>query len=209
MNEVVKIIEDNENKSKRTLKDFLLDFFDIISFVVFILGVVSFIKFFLFNPFQVVGQSMEPTFHDKDFIIVDKITHRFGELKRGDVIVFVPAGKDVPYIKRIIGIPGDTVKIENGTVTRCTKDETGESCEKLVENYIKAGGTTNPCSGGKLTEFTVTPGGYLVFGDNRENSTDSRCCFGLECTSGNSYLVQNEQIIGKVYIKILPNIEKF
>lgn len=209
MNEVVKIIEDNENKSKRTLKDFLLDFFDIISFVVFILWVVSFIKFFLFNPFQVVGQSMEPTFHDKDFIIVDKITHRFWELKRWDVIVFVPSWKDVPYIKRIIWIPWDTVKIENWAVTRCTKNESWESCEILVEDYLKAGGNTRPCSWWKISEFEVTQWWYLVFWDNRENSTDSRCCFGLECTSWNSYLVQNEQIIWKVYIKVLPNIEKF
>jgi hypothetical protein len=80
----------------------LLDLFDLVSFLIFVMGVVLFIRFFIFNPFTVVGQSMEPKFHQGDFIIVDKITPRLGKLERGDIIVFVPENRDVPFIKRII-----------------------------------------------------------------------------------------------------------
>lgn len=84
------------------IRNFLLDLFDVVAFLVFVGGIVLFIRFFIFNPYSVVGASMEPTFHENDFIIVDKITPRYGELRRGDVIVFVPPGKDIPYIKRVV-----------------------------------------------------------------------------------------------------------
>ncbi|MBU0626208.1 signal peptidase I [Patescibacteria group bacterium] len=61
-----------------------------------------FIRFFVANPYTVVGASMHPTFEENDFIVVDKITPRFGELSRGDIIVFVPPGKNIPYIKRVV-----------------------------------------------------------------------------------------------------------
>ena len=84
------------------IKVFAFDLFDLVSFLVFVTGVVLFIRFFVFNPYTVVGQSMEPMFHQGDFIIVDKITPKVGTLERGDIIVFVPQGKTVPYIKRIV-----------------------------------------------------------------------------------------------------------
>ncbi|MEI7478086.1 MAG: signal peptidase I [bacterium] len=59
-------------------------------------------RFFVFMPYTVEGTSMAPTFHDKDFIVVDKMTPKYGSLKRGDVVVFVPPGKDIPFIKRIV-----------------------------------------------------------------------------------------------------------
>ncbi|HBB04861.1 TPA: signal peptidase I [Patescibacteria group bacterium] len=90
---------------KMKLRYFLLDLFDMISFLVFVGGIVLFVRFFVANPYTVVGASMSPTFEENDFIIVDKITPRFNDLKRGDVIVFVPPGKTIPYIKRIVGIP--------------------------------------------------------------------------------------------------------
>ena len=86
-------------------KILLLDIFDIISFLIFVTGTVLFTRFFIFNPYTIVGASMEPTFHENDFIIVDKVTPRFGEFQRGDIIVFVPQGKNIPYIKRIVGMP--------------------------------------------------------------------------------------------------------
>jgi signal peptidase I len=87
------------------LKYFFLDVFDMISFLIFVGGIVLFIRFFVANPYTVVGASMSPTFEENDFIIVDKITPRFSDLQRGDVIVFVPPGKTIPYIKRIVGLP--------------------------------------------------------------------------------------------------------
>lgn len=88
--------------SKKKLTWIVADIFDMVSFLIFVGGIVLFIRFFVANPYTVVGASMVPTFEERDFIIVDKITPRFGERERGDIIVFVPPGKDVPYIKRII-----------------------------------------------------------------------------------------------------------
>lgn len=90
------------SKLKMQRKTFVFDVFDVIAFLVFIVGIVLFVRFFVFNPFSVVGKSMHPTFEESDFILVDKISPRRGTLERGDVIVFVPPGKTIPYIKRII-----------------------------------------------------------------------------------------------------------
>lgn len=88
--------------TKTDIKIYLLEFFDFVSYVVFVGGIVFFIRFFIVNPFNVVGMSMYPTINDKDFIIVDKITQRFHDYQRGDIIVFLPPGKTDPYVKRII-----------------------------------------------------------------------------------------------------------
>ena len=90
---------------RRRFNNFLFDAFDLISFLIFVAGIVLFIRFFVANPYTVVGTSMAPTFAENDFIVVDKLTPRFGQLHRGDVIVFVPPGKTIPYIKRVIGLP--------------------------------------------------------------------------------------------------------
>lgn len=79
---------------------------------------------------------MAPTFEENDFIIVDKITPRFSELKRGDVIVFVPPGKTIPYIKRIVGLPGETVKIRKNNVEICSIENDIEQCNTLQEDYL-------------------------------------------------------------------------
>jgi signal peptidase I len=186
------------------IKNFLFDAFDLISFLVFVTWVVLFIRFFVFNPYTVVGQSMEPVFHQGDFIIVDKITPKFSSLKRGDVIVFVPRGKTVPYIKRIIGVPGETVKFKENHVEICSAQGV---CEVLDEPYL---GTNNKTSiqACKIDEFVVEGTGYFVLWDNRDHSTDSRCCFGLACFEGANYLVFGEDMIGKVALKLYPTIEQ-
>jgi len=83
-----------------------------------------------------VGASMAPTFQENDFIIVDKITPRFNQLNRGDIIVFVPPGKTIPYIKRIVGLPGETIKIKHNGVEVCTTENTIEQCNTLEEPYL-------------------------------------------------------------------------
>jgi signal peptidase I len=84
------IFMQQQNRGGLLLKIFLLDLFDLVSFLIFVTGVVLFIRFFVFNPYSVVGASMEPNFHQGDFIIVDKVTPKMGSFKRGDIIVFVP-----------------------------------------------------------------------------------------------------------------------
>lgn|GEM_PF-1461053 len=102
---------------------FLFDLFDLIAFLFFVIGIVLTVRFFVFNPFTVVGQSMESTFSQGDFIIVDKITPKYGDLEREDILVFVPEGKDVPFIKRVIGMGGETVVVKDGDVYVCGEDD--------------------------------------------------------------------------------------
>jgi signal peptidase I len=97
---------------------------------------------------------MSPTFSENDFIIVDKITPRFGQLQRGDVIVFVPPGKDIPYIKRIIGLPGETVKIHDNKVVICKIDNNQETCNQLDQSYLPDNFWTDTRCG--ISDFKVT-----------------------------------------------------
>ncbi|HCB51965.1 TPA: signal peptidase I [Patescibacteria group bacterium] len=140
-------------KNKK-IQEILFDLFDMISFLVFVGGIVLFVRFFVANPYTVVGASMATTFEENDFIIVDKITPRFGELKRGDVIVFVPPGKTVPYIKRIIGLPGETVKIHDNKVTICSIQDNQESCFDLDQSYLDDNVWTDTRCG--ISNFKVT-----------------------------------------------------
>jgi signal peptidase I len=185
----------------------LFDLFDMFSFLVFVGWIVLFIRFFVANPYTVVGASMAPTFTENDFIVVDKITPRFGQLKRWDVIVFVPPGKIIPYIKRVIWLPGETIKLVNNGVVVCSV-WTPQNCFTLNESgYIDSSVKTEAKCG--LDTFVVSTGGYFAMGDNRWFSTDSRCCFGLDCYPGSRYEVPFNNIIGKVYVRFYPNFRSF
>lgn len=149
---------------------------------------------------------MAPTFAENDFIIVDKITPRFSQLQRGDVIVFVPPGKTIPYIKRIIWLPGETVKIKHNGVEICTTENTIEQCNTLPEAYLSWINTEARCG---VDTFAVDSWWLFVMGDNRGFSTDSRCCFGLDCYEWSTYEVPFNHIIGKVYLRFFPNFSTF
>ncbi len=189
------------------LKYFLYDLFDMVSFLIFVGGIVLFVRFFVANPYTVVGASMAPTFQENDFIIVDKVTQRFGQLSRGDVIVFVPPGKTIPYIKRIVWLPWETVKIQHNGVQICTTVNAIEQCHTLSEGYLSWSVRTEWRCG--INDFVIDTWWYFVLGDNREFSTDSRCCFGLNCYDGSSYEVPFDNIIGKVYLRFFPNFKSF
>ena len=94
------------------LGTFLLD---ILQVVVFAVAIFLFVYLLILQPHKIKGQSMDPTFKDGEFLLTDKVTYRFGEPKRGDVVVFkAPPDDHDEYIKRIIGLPGDNVKVEGG-----------------------------------------------------------------------------------------------
>lgn len=204
MTEEIKI---NQPAQTKWLKYFFMELFDLVSFLVFVGWIVLFIRFFIFNPYTVVWQSMEPTFDEKDFIIVDKITPKINHFKRWDVVVFVPQWKEVPYIKRVIGLPWETVKLSDDKVLVCKSSISWQSCSQLDESYLPKDEVTKAACG--ISEFIVTSWSYFVLWDNRNHSTDSRCCFGLWCYSGASYLVSENDIIWKVYVRIFPNFQKF
>lgn len=188
------------NEYKIKFKNIILDIFDMLSFFVFVLGIVLFVRFFVANPYTVVWASMAPTFHENDFIIVDKVSKRFDFLNRLDVIVFVPEGKTTPYIKRIIWLPWETVKIQDWSVFVCDFD--WNNCEMLDESYLPEDlETKTRCW---LNEFKIE-NWYFVLGDNRWFSTDSLCCFWLWCYDWASYEVLDKDIIGKVLFRLFPD----
>lgn len=188
------------NETKMRMKNIWLDIFDMLSFFVFVLGIVLFVRFFVANPYTVVWASMAPSFSENDFIIVDKISSRFSNLSRWDVIVFVPNWKTTPYIKRIVWLPWETVKIKDWSVLICNED--WDVCNKLDENYLPEDLQTKTRCG--ITEFKIISW-YFVLWDNRWFSTDSLCCFGLGCYDWANYEVNDSDIIWKVLFRLFPD----
>lgn len=185
---------------RNKVRNILLEIFDMLSFFVLVLGIVLFVRFFVANPYTVVWSSMAPTFSENDFIIVDKISQKLWKLDRGDVIVFVPQWKTIPYIKRIIWLPWETVKIKDGWIQIC--DSEWENCDVLQEPYLPEWLQTKTKCG--ITEFPVYTW-YFVMWDNRWFSTDSLCCFWLWCYDGATYEVTDKDMIGRVFFRLLPS----
>ena len=159
-------------------------------FIVFVvLLIVVPLRTFVFQPFLVRGSSMEPNYQNGDYLIVDEVTFRFREPARGEVIVFkFPQNPSQRYIKRIIGLPGETVEISRGRVDIY---KAGEGEKKILDEsaYLPAGTATD----GQLTK-ELGPNEYFVMGDNREFSSDSRA-WGE---------VPRDAIVGKVFVRIFP-----
>jgi len=124
------------------------------------LAIFLFIYVFLVQPHRVKGESMSPNFEDGELLLTEKVTYRLGEVKRGDVVVFeAPVGRKVDFIKRVIGLPGETVSVKDGNVYI--------NGSKLTEKYV------NVQTQGE-EERRLAPDEYFVFGDNRRASSDSR-----------------------------------
>ena len=140
---------------------------------------------------QVVGSSMESTLSDGDNLIVDKITYRFQDPERYDIIVFpFKYEKSTYYIKRIIGLPGESVRIDNNGVIYVNG-------EIMNENY---GREVILDPGVAKNEITLGKDEYFVLGDNRNNSTDSR-----DPMVGN---IHRDDILGRAWLRIWP-LSKF
>lgn len=199
---------------KQKILKFWLDTFDLVAFLVLVFWIILFIRFFIGTPYTVVGVSMMPTFESNDRIIVEKLSQRFWTLKRGEIIVFVPPRKEIPYIKRIIGLPGETIKfIDNQTYVCNDKTpeshiqaENGQFCSKLTEEYLYPEAQTRPQ--GEKSEFEVR-NGYFVMGDNRGHTSDSLSCFSRQCYQGANYVVSNKDMIGRVMVRLFPHFTIF
>ena len=162
---------------------------DLFTLALLIILVVIPIRVFVVSPFVVDGESMHPTFENLDYLIVDEIVYAFKAPARGDVIVFrYPGDPKVFYIKRIIGLPGETVSINRGAVTVKTAD--GETLS-LAEPYILNEDATY------TKNVMLNQGEYFVMGDNRPNSSDSRVWGTLP----------RKNIIGRVDARLLPVTE--
>lgn len=167
------------------------------AFIVFALEVVQIvviaaliiwpIRAYLVKPFYVRGASMEPTFADREYLLIDEITYRFHEPKRGDVVVFkYPLDPGEFFIKRIVGMPGDRISIANGKVIITNEDRTDGVI--LDEEYTAFAHT----SGNE--DVTLNPDEYFVMGDNRSASLDSR----------NFGPVKEDFLVGKVWFRGWP-----
>lgn len=170
------------------LRNLWLFFLDFLETIVVSLAIFAVVYIFLFQPHQVDGKSMEPNFQNGEYILTDKLSYRFHDPKRGDVVVFhSPQDERSDFIKRIIGVPGDTVRVEGGYVYLNDK--------KLEEGYINEPGDV--LSGRFMREgleILVPESQYLVMGDNRGHSSDSRE-WGLVTSTG---------IVGRAFFRYWP-----
>ena len=168
-------------------KDFVNFFIEIAQLVAISLAIIIPIRMFVVQPFFVKGASMEPTFQDGEYLIVDEISYRFNEPVRGEVIIFrFPDDPSQYYIKRIIGLPGETVQVRNGEVT-VFNEENPEGL-LLTEQYLSTGFTN-----GDVT-LTLDDDRFFVMGDNREKSYDSRRWGDLD----------EDLIIGRAVLRAWP-----
>lgn len=139
---------------------------DIIKFILLAILIVLPIRMYIAQPFLVKGSSMYPTLQEKDYLIVDEISYHLREPKRGEVIVFrFPGNTKEHFVKRVIGLPGDTVRIINGEVSIITKDNITIN---LKDEYVKNHSYES------LVDILVPEDQLFVMGDNRRESYDSR-----------------------------------
>lgn len=171
-----------------------LEIWDFVKTVIIFAIIYVVIRTYVAQPFLVRGRSMEQTFSDGDYLVVDELSYRFREPKRFEVIVFKTdfLTENAPqeyYIKRIIGLPGDRVVIKDGKVL--VYENNSIIPTELSEAYIADGiQTLAP----ELVDITLGENKYFVLGDNRGNSSDSRYWGELD----KSY------IVGKPMVRLLP-----
>lgn len=156
--------EDNYSKTKEVLA-FILETAKII---IISLAIIVPIRYYLVQPFFVKGASMEQTFHDGDYLLIDEISYRLGTPSRGDVIIFrYPENPSQFFIKRIVGLPGETVEIKSNKVTVFNGEfPTGLT---LKEDYLSSSQRTD----GNIS-VQLKDNEFYVLGDNRLQSSDSR-----------------------------------
>ena len=162
-------------------------FIELLKFALIAVVIVVPVRLYVAQPFIVSGASMEPTFDNGQYLIVDELSYRIEDPKRGDVIIFHPPGQTngTYFIKRVIGLPGETVHITDSTVSITAIDGTKA---KLDESYIKNIGN------GKTMRVALGQDEYFVMGDNRPESSDSRY-WGV---------LPRGNIIGRALLRLLP-----
>lgn len=170
----------------KSFRQLLLSLWEVLEVVVIAVATVFAIRTFLLQPFLVSGASMEPNFREGDYLFVDRLTYRVREPIRGETVVFrYPEEPSTFFIKRIIGLPGEVIRIENGTIWVSRGDEEQELGEVYLSPEYRGSGS-----------FRTTLGTdeYFVMGDNRNASFDSR----------NWGSLPEENIIGIVRMRVFP-----
>lgn len=153
------------------IKNFFNFVFELIKVVVISLAIIIPVRYFLIQPFYVKGASMEPSFYDHEYLIIDEISYRFNEPRRGDIIVFrYPKNPQEYFIKRVIGLPGEDIEIKDGEVF-VYNNEYKEGAT-LEEDYLPVG--TKTYGGFSKDMVSLDEDEFFVLGDNRNSSKDSR-----------------------------------
>ena len=201
----------NNDKKKifeKKLKKFGLSFLSFAKNFVLIVLIVIFVRVFVVQPYYVIGSSMEPTFHNSEYLFVDEISYRFADIKRGDVTVFKHPdescigfvetspilktffqGPCKNYIKRVIGLPGETVILSEGKI-KITSPQDPDGFI-LDEGYIEEDITTYGDQ-----EVTIGEKEYFVLGDNRKPNASS--------DSREWGLLPRDYIIGRAALRLIP-----
>lgn len=165
-------------------------FWELVRFVILLLVFFIPIRLFIIQPFVVSGSSMIPTFEDGNYLIVDEISYRLNDPKRYDVVIFKfpdpnPDNPTKFFIKRIIGLPNETVDIK-GSIVTITNEDNPNGFE-LDQPYVKNESENN-------THYELKENEYFVMGDNRGASSDSRY-WGA---------VPRKLLIGKAFLRLWP-----
>ncbi len=183
--ENINLPNDKEPSMSRQIFEF---FVELIKVILISLAIIIPVRYFLIQPFYVKGASMEPNFHDHEYLIIDELSYRFKKPQRGDIVVFrYPLDPSQYFIKRIIGLPEETIEIRDNAVYIYNEDETQGI--RLTENYIPEAVFTQGSDRVILNKDT-----YYVLGDNRDSSLDSRR-FGP---------IEESAIIGRVWFRGWP-----
>lgn len=175
---------ESQKKEKETASQFV---WELVKIIIISLAIILPVRYYLIQPFIVKGSSMEPNFFDGDYLIINEIGYRLEEPKRGDVVVFrYPKDKTQYYIKRIIGLPRETVEIKDGVIKIFNFDY--EDGLELKEPYLVTAITPGN------VKVEVLEDSYFVLGDNRFASSDSRI-WGL---------LSRKNVIGKAWLRGWP-----
>ncbi len=162
-------------------------FDEIVSFALIALFIVIPIRYFIAQPFIVHGASMKPTFENSEYLIVDQLSYRFWKPERGDVIIMrYPKDPSTFFIKRIIGLPNETVKLSGDHIVI----ERGAGEPLTVDNSFIDPARTRP----EYNTYALGPDEYFVMGDNRIESADSRTWGALPA----------ENVVGRALVRLLP-----
>jgi len=186
--------EEENSNPKKSLASSLLNsvgrfLLDMVKVTVLAGLTITLVRYFLFKPFYVKGASMEPNFFDKEYLIIDEISYRLRTPQRGEVVVFkYPENQKEFFLKRIIALPGERVKISEGKIT-IYNDQHPEGVV-LDEPYLPSDLLTS----GERSFVPLTANQYFVMGDNRPNSYDSRR-FGA---------VDKSLLVGRVFLRGWP-----
>jgi signal peptidase I len=163
--------------------------FDFLQGIVVFLAILVMVYLFIMSPQEINGQSMDPTFHNGEYILTNKVEYKFTDPKRGDIVIFKsPKNKQIDYIKRVIGLPGERLRLSN-SVYYINGKKLDESAYLSPDVKTYGGSYLS-----EDTEIIIPEGKYFVSGDNRMHSSDSRE-FGP---------IAKEDFIGKALFRYFP-----